>query len=349
MKTFEHGGNIYNVDGRADDWLDMSANINPIGLSEAVKFAILSNIDGLVHYPDPQAIELKSAIAERYNFELENIITLNGAAEFFYLFFNTFRPRRVLVPVPSFSEYERSAKAAACEVKYFTTCAESNFNINFDELIKTIRNEAINCVVLANPNNPTGNLLKNSSISRLFDEVEFVIIDESFIDFLGDNFSTRKLLRTQKNLVIVQSLTKFFAIPGLRLGFAAADESVIKRLELGKDVWNVNYLAQKAGVAALADEEYIIKTRNWLSEEKIYINERLSKIDTLNYFEPTVNFVLIKFASEATALNVTEELKKQNILVRSCSNFRGLDSDYIRLAIRSREENCRVIDLLKGK
>ena len=261
MKTFEHGGNIYKLDGRADDWLDMSANINPIGLSEAVKFAILSNVDGLVHYPDPRAIELKSAIAKRYNFEIENIITLNGAAEFFYLFFNIFRPQRVLIPIPSFSEYERATKAAACEVKYFTTCAENNFNINFDELIKTIRAESINCVVLANPNNPTGNLFESNSISKLLDEVEFVMIDESFIDFLSDDFSIRKLLKTQKNLVVVQSLTKFFAVPGLRLGFAAADESIIKRLELGKDVWNVNYLAQKAGVAALNDEEYIIKTR----------------------------------------------------------------------------------------
>ena len=108
----------------------MSANINPLGLSESVKSTIINNIDGLVHYPDPQARELKSAIASRYSIALENILTLNGAAEFFYLFFNTFRPRQVLIPVPSFSEYERAAKAASCGVKRFITYADTNFNID---------------------------------------------------------------------------------------------------------------------------------------------------------------------------------------------------------------------------
>ena len=200
--------------------------------------------------------------------------------------------------------------------------------------------------MLANPNNPTGNLLNGEGLLRLLDEVEFVIVDESFVDFIGAEYSVRQMLRSHKNLVVVQSLTKFFAIPGLRLGFAAAEESIIKQLNLGKDVWNVNYLAHKVGAAALADENYIIKTRHWLEEERAYVKECLSGIKNLKYFDPTVNFVLIKLETESIALKVIEELRKHKILVRSCANFRGLNLSYIRLAIRNHKENRRVIDLL---
>ena len=345
MKNFEHGGNIYNADGQAENWLDFSANINPIGLSETVKTSILNHIDGLVHYPDPQARELRSAIAVRYNIELENIITLNGAAEFFYLFFNTFRPRRVVIPIPSFSEYERAARAASCNVKYFNTYAEEDFKLSIGTLINAAG--IIDCVILGNPNNPTGELVTCDDIGKLLTKVEFVVVDESFVDFLGDEYSVRQLTKSYSNLVVVQSLTKFFAIPGLRLGFAIADEAVINRLELGKDVWNVNYLAQKAGVAALDDVDYINKTRRWLATEKDYIIDRLRNIEGIKYFEPKVNFVLIKFKTEELAFKVIDTLRSHKILVRSCANFLGLDGSYIRMAIRSREENCKVLDILE--
>ena len=346
MKDFEHGGNIYNVSGQAEDCLDMSANINALGMSEAVKSAVLSGIDGLIHYPDPQARELKNTIAARYNLNFNNIITLNGAAEFFYLFLNTFRPQQVLIPVPSFSEYERAAKAAGCQVHYFTTCTEANFNIDFDKLLDTVRRENINCLILGNPNNPTGTLLDRAEVLRILDAVDFVVVDESFVDFLGDDYSVRQLIRTHINLIVVHSLTKFFAIPGLRLGFAAADEGIIKRLESGKDVWNVNYLAQKAGVAALNDIQYITSTRRLLAAERTFFKEHLQAIESIKVFEPTVNFVLMKFKTPHIAGKVIDELKRQKILVRSCGNFRGLDGSYIRTAIRSRQENIKLFESL---
>ena len=346
MKAFEHGGNVYDSAGQFSDWLDMSANINPMGLSEAVKSAIMNNIDGLVHYPDPAAKELKSAIAVRYQIACKNIITLNGAAEFFYLFFNSIRPKRVLIVVPSFSEYERAALAANCEVRYFYTHIEENFDIDFEQLMKVVADDKIDCVVLANPNNPTGNLISVDDVAKLIEMNIFVMVDESFVDFLGDDYSTRQLIQKNKNIIIVHSLTKFFAIPGLRLGFAIADEVIVERLELSKDVWNVNYLAQKAGVAALSDENYIDKTRSWLTKENIYVTERLSKLQKC-FFGPTVNFVLIKFEIEEIANYIINGLKSQGILVRSCANFRGLDGSYIRMAIRQRADNERVINLVQ--
>ena len=344
MKNFEHGGNVYES-GKISDWLDMSANINPFGMSEHVKNTILNNIDGLIHYPDPSMQELKSAISKRYEVDEKNLIALNGAAEFFYLFFNAIRPEKILIAVPSFSEYERAAIASKSEAKYFFTHAQDNFEINFDLLINFIREENIDCAVLANPNNPTGNFLNAENISELLNVVKYLLIDESFIDFV-DGHSIKKLFC--ERLIIVQSLTKIFSIPGLRLGFAIADENLIERLELCKDVWNVNYLAQKVGSVALSDDDYIIKTQNWIADEKIFICERFKQINHVKIFNPTVNFILMKFETKQLAIKVLNNLRDKKILLRHCENFRGLDGRYIRMAIKFRKENERTIELIEG-
>ncbi|MBQ6758544.1 MAG: aminotransferase class I/II-fold pyridoxal phosphate-dependent enzyme, partial [Selenomonadaceae bacterium] len=257
MERYEHGGQVYDAAGRAGDWLDFSANINPLGLSEKVLRTLEENLRGVVNYPDPQAVELKRAIAERYDVPEKNLVVLNGAAEFFYLYLNATRPRRVIIPVPSFSEYERAARAAGCDVELVITNAAKGFALD----VSRLRGD---CVIIGRPNNPTGNLIDAEEILRLA-EVSSVLVDESFIDFL-DVESVRRLVSDK--ISVVQSLTKIFAIPGLRLGFAVVEENLARRLNLSKDVWNVNFLAQKAGVAALTDEDYLRRTRAWLAAEK---------------------------------------------------------------------------------
>ena len=270
MERYEHGGQVYDATGKLDDWLDFSANINPLGLSEKILQTLTENLRGVVNYPDPQAAELKRALNRRYDVPKKNLVLLNGAAEFFYLYLNVIRPARVVIPVPSFSEYERAARAADCDVKYFFTQAEENFSLDVDKLKLT----PADCVIIGRPNNPTGNLIAVEEISRLA-QVANVIVDESFIDFLNVD-SARKVV-TEK-ISVVHSLTKIFAIPGLRLGFAVVEENLAARLNLSKDVWNVNFLAQKAGVAALSDEDFLIKTRAWLANEREFFIERLKNL-----------------------------------------------------------------------
>lgn len=336
MERYAHGGQIYDAKGLAGDWLDFSANINPLGLSEKILRTLRDNLRGVVNYPDPQAAELKRAISNRYDVPEKNLVLLNGAAEFFYLYLNAIRPARVVIPVPSFSEYERAARASGCEVKYFFTNAEDNFFLDVDKLEVT----AADCVIIGRPNNPTGNLLVPEKILKLA-EVASVIVDESFIDFL-DVKSVRKFV--SEKISVVQSLTKIFAIPGLRLGFAVVEENLARRLNLCKDVWNVNFLAQKAGVAALDDEDFLKRTRAWLELEKKFFVERLSNLRGIKIFPPTVNFVLFRHEKADKILN---ELRREKILLRSCANFAGLDETYLRSAIRSREENLRLLDALK--
>ncbi len=336
MDRYAHGGQIYDAKGLAGDWLDFSANINPLGLSEKIFQTLTDNLRGVVNYPDPNASELKRAISNRYDVPEKNLVLLNGAAEFFYLYFNALRPARVVIPVPSFSEYERAARAGGCEVKYFFTSAEENFSLDVDKLEVT----AADCVIIGRPNNPTGNLLAPEKILSLA-EVASVIVDESFIDFLEVE-SVRKFV--SEKISVVQSLTKIFAIPGLRLGFAVVEENLATRLNLCKDVWNVNFLAQKAGVAALDDENFLKRTRAWLELEKKFFVARLEKMSGIKIFPPTVNFILFRHENADKILN---ELRREKILLRSCANFAGLDETYLRSAIRSRKENLRLLDALK--
>ncbi len=342
MERYEHGGQIYDAAGRAGAWLDFSANINPLGLSKKILQTLSDNLRGVVNYPDPQAAELKCAISNKYKVQEKNLVLLNGAAEFFYLYLNTTRPERVIIPVPSFSEYERAARAAQCEVKFFYTCAEENFSVNVDKLLAEIKSPS-DCVIIGRPNNPTGNFISAEKILRLA-EFANVLVDESFIDFLEAE-SLKKFV--SEKISVAQSLTKIFAIPGLRLGFAVVEENLASRLNFSKDVWNVNFLAQKAGVAALSDEEFLIKTRAWLATEQKFFIEQLQNLRGIKIFPPTVNFVLMKFNSVERAEKVLTDLRREKILLRSCANFAGLDAAYLRSAIRSRKENLLLLDALK--
>ena len=339
MKKFEHGGQIYNSSGAAGDWLDFSANINPLGISEKIRAAIIENLDGVKNYPDPNATELKAAISQRYKVPPENLILLNGAAEFFYLYLNVTRPQKILILVPSFSEYEKAARAINAEVEYFFTRAEENFKIDAEKLLA----QNADLIILGRPQNPTGYLISLDEIKKISANAN-ILVDESFIDFLKVE-SARNLV--SEKITVVQSLTKIFAIPGLRLGFAVAEKNLAEKLNAAKDVWNVNFLAQKAGVAALSDEKFFSDTRNWLQAEKNFFVERLKKIPRLQVFEPTANFVLLKFDTAEIAESVLKKLRQEKILLRSCENFVGLDGRFLRSAIRSHEENLKLLNAMK--
>ncbi|MBQ7476523.1 MAG: aminotransferase class I/II-fold pyridoxal phosphate-dependent enzyme [Selenomonadaceae bacterium] len=344
QRNFQHGGQVYDATGQANFFMDFSANINPLGLPDSVRRTILENFEGVVNYPDPNATELKNILAARYEIPQKNLVLLNGAAEFFYLYCNVERPKKILIPVPSFSEYERAAWAIGADVEYFFLREEDEFIFDEKKFFEKVTAEKFDCVIIGRPNNPTGNLISVDAVKKI-SEVVNVVVDESFIDFLPIE-SARAAVN--KKISVVQSLTKIFAIPGLRLGFAVVDEILAERLNFAKDVWNVNFLAQKAGVAALADEKFLHSTRLWLDEEKKYFTARLRELPEVKVFEPTVNFVLIKFSSSDVANFVVEKLRAEKILVRSCGNFVGLDERFLRLAIKRRHENNFLIDAMKN-
>ena len=351
-RRFAHGGNIYDAAPNGGEWLDFSANINPFGLSTKARRAIENEIENLVHYPDPAARALKRAIAEHYGVPLEKIVLGNGGAEIFYVYFHAVRPKRVLLPIPSFSEYERAAISAGAEIAYVALREEEDFCV--DERVLCAQMAEGDCLILGNPNNPTGQMVKAEVLERIVAKAgrkrASVVVDESFMDFRADfdEYTVRSLVGRYDNLLVVQSLTKFFAIPGLRLGFAVSPSSLAERLDAAKDPWNTNLLAQAAGVAALGDGEYQKQTLQWLETEREFLFQSLAAFEGITAYQPMVNFIFLRLSPPwGSAPAFCERMKAEGILLRDCSNYPGLDDTFIRVAVRKREDNERLLEAFR--
>lgn len=352
----KHGGNVYEAlrqsKGNLVDLLDYSANINPLGLSSSVMAAIQGALNSIIHYPDTEACDLKSAISAHYEVDSKLITAGNGAIELLYVLCHTLKPRRVLVPAPTFNEYERAARAAGAEVEYLYLSAENGFAIDIELLATKLAD--VDIVFLGNPNNPTGTLLTRDQIERLLITASkystYIVVDESFIDFLPNDglYTSRPLLDTFPNLVIIHSLTKFYAIPGLRLGFALSNQQLTDKLHAGKDPWNVNCLAQAAGVAALGDHIYQQETIDFITMAKDNLYSDLLGLPGLKPYLPSVNFLLLDISGTGfKAVQLKAAMFEQSILVRDCSNYPGLTDTYIRLAIKAPAQNQRLLTALK--
>ena len=354
MEKFEHGGNVYSEAPHGGKWLDFSANINPLGLAPEVEHVIRENIAEIVHYPDPQAKRLKKALTAHYHLPEEQLLLGNGAAELFYLLMHTVRPKRAGIPVPSFGEYQRAAEAVDADIVFSPLQEARSFAPDIAAFKREIEN--VDCIFLGNPNNPTGNLLTREQLAEYLPFLEtrgiWTVVDESFLDFLPDeeNYTVRDLVSQYKYLLVVRSLTKFYAMPGLRLGFASAHPTLVQRLERGRDVWNVNSLAQAAGVAALGLKAYHKRSREFVQAEKDWLYERLSAIKGLRPIPPSVNFIMVNVEDTGlTSGELTAQMRQQGILVRDCANYTGLEGrQYIRVAVRTRGENEQMLKALEA-
>lgn len=356
LAPFEHGGNLYEAAAAAGrpihDFLDFSANINPLGLAPSVEQAIITNLPTIIHYPDAGASTLKQAISEHYHVPAGQIIPGNGAVELLYLLCHIVRPKHVLIPAPTFSEYERAARSVGAEIRYFYLPASTDFSLDPVVLLQHITANSI--VFIGNPNNPTGKLIKRAEIVPLIRQAaavnSIVVVDESFIDFLPDStdYTCRCLVSKYDNLVVLHSLTKFYAIPGLRLGFALASDGLCAKMHSAKDPWNVNSLAQAAGVAALADTAFQQQSRAAVGAAKKQLYDRLRDIRGLCPYEPAVNFIFVNIgATGLTAAQLRSRMMEYKILIRDCSNYPGLADHFIRVAVKSEQANDYLIAACK--
>ncbi len=344
QQRFEHGGNIYQANSAQTPWLDFSANINPLGLSPKVKEAIALHIEDVIHYPDPQGRRLKQALQAQYHVSYESILLGNGAAELFYVYMHAFRPKRVVLPVPSFSEYEKASLSCQAKVSYVLLREEDNFAVNWPALHAACQDA--DCIILGNPNNPTGNLLPVEKLTELVQQGAKthtdIIVDESFLDFRDDEerYTIRSLPAQYDNVFVIRSLTKFYALPGLRLGFAVVPPAKLAAMEAQKDVWNTNVLAQWAGIAALQDHDYQHQTRAYVRTACQWLYTKLNTLPNCTVFLPSVNFILVKIhTQDMTMEQLIFALRQQNILVRECCNYPGLTESFLRFAVKTPADN----------
>ena len=361
-----HGGNIYKIfrEKNITEILDYSSNINPYGVPESLKQKIIQNIGILERYPDPDYVELREKLAWLNKVELENIVLGNGATEAIFLFIKVIKPEKVLIVSPTFGEYERAVRACKnsesqkIEIKYFELEEKDEFRLNIGKLKKELEKK-YDLVIICNPNNPTGKFLKMAETEKILRECNRydtkLFIDEAFIEFLEDGLkeSIVNSGENKKNLFVTRAFTKFFAIPGLRLGYGIYfDKNLEKKIAEKKEPWSVNNIAEMAGITVLNDIEYIEKTLNWITEEKKYMYERLNEISGIKPYKTEVNFICVKIKDEliSKGLNVKklrEKMMEEGILIRDASNFKFLDERFFRLAIKDRKSNDRVIETLK--
>ena len=382
MKMDFHGGNIYKVfrEKNIKEILDYSSNINPYGIPESLKSRIIENLEILERYPDPDYVELREKLANLNNVNLSDIILGNGATEIIFLFMKVINPKKILIVSPTFGEYERAVKATeipgdivslSCsngdnknienkkiEIEYFELKESDDFKLNIGNL-KNELEKKYDLLIICNPNNPTGKFLKLAQTEEILKECNKydtkLFIDEAFIEFLADGMK-ESIINTEenkKNLFVTRAFTKFFAIPGLRLGYGMYfDKELEKKISEKKEPWSVNNIAEIAGLTVLDDTEYIEKTLKWIVEEKIYMYEKLNEISGIKVYETEVNFITGKIDEKlfSEGLNVKilrEKMLEQGILIRDASNFKFLDERFFRLAIKDRESNDRVIKVLK--
>jgi cobyric acid synthase CobQ/L-threonine-O-3-phosphate decarboxylase len=344
---FEHGGNIHklsNDDGLSTETLiDFSANINPLGPPPWLRSLINRNLHLVAHYPDPDCTELVEAIASRYRVAREAIIPANGTSELLNLLPFVLEGRRVIIPVPCYLDYLKVFMSRGFEIVTLDLAEQDGFGISLENLDRELHGGEV--VIFGNPVNPSGAVLADDiivALGKAHPDTLFVV-DEAFHEFARP-FST--VGGRCDNIITINSLTKFFGIPGLRIGFGIFPHNLAEDLHRLLPPWSVNSLAQQVGVKALQDDGYCLATREKTSRLRVQLTEDLKKIAHLQVFPSAANYLLIKLGEDLSGEELYRRLLERKLVIRRCNNYRGLDDSFIRIAVKSEVENLLLIDAL---
>lgn len=348
-----HGGNTAEISRKyginESNLVDFSANINPLGLSKEVKKAMINAIDKVEKYPDITYYNLINSISCYEGIDRKKLFLGNGAAEVIFNVVRGLKPKKVLIPAPTFGEYEEATLSINGKVEYYNLNEINNFELEEDLLNKL---EGVDMLFICNPNNPTGVLTSCEYIEKIAKEAlktnTVVVVDESFLDFLEDdsNYSCIDILDKYENLIIIKSLTKFFAMPGIRIGYGISSNiNIREKINKVTIAWSVNVVAAESVIVALKEKRYIEESKRFIKEEQEYLYNKLKLFKDLKVFKPSVNFIMFKVLRD---IDLKTILIQKGILIRSCDNYEGLDNSYYRVAVRTRKENDILIDKLKA-
>ena len=352
--TCDHGGNAFSVARqlgvRPDELSDFSASINPLGLSPLVRKSIICALDNLVYYPDSSHHDLRKALARHHNLSPANFVIANGSTELIYNLPAMLPGNKALIISPSFTEYVRALTQHHWETQHFILTPDSNFSIDIDKLERILAS-GIDVLYLCNPGNPNGTLYPQRVIEKIYSlciaSGAFLALDEAFMDFCEDA-SAKRFVVQGDNAIVLRSMTKFFGIPGLRLGYAICNTTLAEHLDSMGGPWSVNTLALVAGVAALQDSQHNQQTIEFIRQERRILHENLAQFPRLKVYPSSVNYLLVEIKEVMTARELRERLVHQRILIRDCSSFMGLSEDFFRVAVRTRKENDRLLECMKG-
>jgi threonine-phosphate decarboxylase len=327
-----HGGGIFAAARELGcDWrelLDFSASINPLGPPPGVFAAITDARDRIAHYPDPQACELSGALAAIWGVQPEQILVGNGATELLHFLARTaptiWPQNGLTIAVPAFSEFHRAYPGAGlASLEDMDGWPEDGW------------------LILTRPANPTGSLVPYAALAeRLRATTQPVIVDESFLDFT-DDVSVAALLSERDGLFILRSLTKFYALPGLRVGALLASEATLARLRPVREPWQVNVFAQSAAIAAIRDRRYAEATRSFVRSESGWLRRQIDELPGTATLPPTANYIAVRLRYSGEVL--VTRLRERCILIRDCGGWPGVSGEMVRVAVRTRIENQRLV------
>lgn len=351
----KHGGYY----GTARNVIDFSVNLNPLGIPKSVKDRIPLLLEKLENYPELTCEDARTRLAIFLNYRNrvngvdsstlkfcpEHLILGNGATELIYLFARSIKPKRVMLIQPTFNEYERAFKQVGSECIYFQLTADTQFELPVQDFIYKIRTVKPEVVMICNPNNPTSSKISSEDLELILKVLKeyngILCLDESFAEFELQH----EVIRPDENIFRIRSMTKYYAIAGIRLGYGIGSESIIHKLEAFKEPWTLNALALEILPWLLEDMDYVSATGEWYEREKNIFYEGLSTIPGITLFPGYANFVLCR--STINGSEISRLLIEKGIFIRTCEDFIGLDDRYIRLAIKNHEQNDYLIKTLQ--
>jgi len=356
-----HGSDVekvcatYNLDPNAI--VNFAANVNPLGISKEVQNQLAKRLDLLSSYPDPAYVSLKETVGAFLNTPTEHMLVGNGTSELISLTIKSIAPKKTLLLGPTYSEYERELRQVNSSVDSFHLQEANAFAIGttLPNLIAQM-NTGYDLFVLCNPNNPTSSFVSPELIHILLDVCKitgcFMLVDETYIEFMSDHQKQSALqwVADYDNLMVLRGVSKFFAAPGLRVGYGITSSEVLKAQIREQAIpWSISALAAYAGELMVTDETYIEATYRLMNSEKLKVIDALEDLPKLRLYPVYANFFLVRILVDtSTAHEVFEACIKEGLLIRDCASFQNLDGEYFRFCLMSPEENDRLLAVLKN-
>lgn len=349
-----HGANVFEIakdEGiKIEDIRDFSSNINPLGPSKRALESLKENLNLLSTYPDVDYVDLKKAISSYASCDVKNIVLGLGSTEILKDAVHYFAPKTSMILSPCYSEYERELRKISSYIIQYNLEEKNDFKVNLDELIKIINEKNVEFLIFANPNNPTGTILKKAEIERILKETDAkVLVDETYIEFTDmETFSSSFLTKSYDKLIVVRGTSKFFALPGIRLGYGLTSNHGLLKFFKDKEVlWQINSVAEICGKVMFSDKAYIKEVHDFVRTRRVCLYKKLAKIKNLRAFESYGNFVLVKILRGPDARELRGRLMKKGLVIRNCDTFKNLDKSFFRFCILDDDANERLIENLR--
>lgn len=356
-KDHFHGSDLEKIEQiygiKKEEITSFSANVNPLGISPLLRETLANHIDAITSYPDREYLALRKCIADYADADYENIIMGNGSTELISLFIQIQHPGKALIIGPTYSEYEREISLGGGTCLYYPLQEELDFVLDVDHFTKQL-NESLDLLVICNPNNPTSGAISRQTMRKILDVCKqndiFVMVDETYVEF-ADNYeeiTSVPLTAFYNNIVILRGTSKFFAAPGLRLGYAiTGNRDFIKAVNTRKNPWTINSLAVIAGEIMFRDTDYIARTKKLISKERARMYQLFSQDSRFKVYPPSGNFMLVRLLSDnITSGELFERAIREKMMIRDCSTFPFLDHKYIRFCFMNEEMNDRLAECI---